>query len=344
MGELRGPVLWARDDVRPLGVRRRPGPVRVRHHHQGLRHRREPRPQGGAGTPCTGRPATPTTAWTATADEVVKRARHNGQQRRPPARAPDARPGPGRAPDGTGPAADPGRQPAPHLPPRAGPAAPGRASRWAPTTSTRSPTSAPAPSTTCSPPPSQRVEEVTGTPRDASAATGGPSPGGPLTYHHPAAREDHDHLDGITVDGRAPRRAGPLRRRPDARPRRCSTSERRRRRSVLATGPDGRRARRGARPLRLATLSPRRRARRRGRRTCGRGRRSRRPLDLGIAGVGPDGLCEEEVRTRLLQLARFFEAAMASLLHGTAPEARRGEVDRHHSAGPCEIAHPGREP
>ena len=34
---------------------------------------------------------------------------------------------------------------------------------------------------------------------------------------------------------------------------------------------------------------------------------------------------------------RFFEAAMASLLHGTAPEARRGEVDRHHSATPSRL-------
>src|SRR5690606_6903706 len=47
---------------------------------------------------------------------------------------------------------------------------------------------------------------------------------------------------------------------------------------------------------------------------------------------GPVHVVEQELRARLLELARFFEAPMASLLHGTAPEARRGEVNGHHSA------------
>lgn len=46
----------------------------------------------------------------------------------------------------------------------------------------------------------QRWEEATGGRVILRSDRGGIS-GGPLTYHHPGRRDDHDHVDGITVDG-----------------------------------------------------------------------------------------------------------------------------------------------
>jgi hypothetical protein len=46
----------------------------------------------------------------------------------------------------------------------------------------------------------QRWEEVTGT-TVALRSDRGALTGGPLTYHHPARRDDHDHVDGITIGG-----------------------------------------------------------------------------------------------------------------------------------------------
>lgn len=82
----------------------------------------------------------------------------------------------------------------------------------------------------------ERIETVTGTSVLLRSDRGAIS-GGPLTYHHPGGFADVDHLDGITIDGvllDVPATLGddPERARAELRQRAQG------RRSVLATGPE----------------------------------------------------------------------------------------------------------
>ena len=132
----------------------------------------------------TGRAATPSTAWRAYTDEVVKRARHNGQhagrllEHQTLAQVPVV------APDRPDAPPHPGRQPAPHLPARArAPAAGGRADAGrAPQRA--SPTSAHGPSTTCSPPPCS-TSRTSPAPRPVLRSDHGGLAAGPLTVPPP---------------------------------------------------------------------------------------------------------------------------------------------------------------
>ena len=301
-----------------------------------------PRPTTPTRTACSRRPwrsstgpaATPSTGCDGYTDEVVKRARHNGQhagrllEHQTLAQVPVVRPN-GRALRRT--RAGSRRhtyRPALALLRRAGEPmqadAPQRLRRRAD----------PARSTTCWPPRCS-TSRTSPAPARCSAATTAAWRPGPLTLPPPRParrpgppRRDHHRQ-------RAPRRPRPAPRRP--RPGPGAACEAR-------AGASPRRARRRARPT---SKKPCRSA------SAERGSTGRAAqvvvlggivveravlageggvvvvvlVGIRVAVVGPGGLVEEEVRSRLLELARFFEAAMAALLHGTAPELAGVDVE-----------------
>ena len=234
-GEIRGPGAVGRDDVGPIGVGRRSGPVRVRHHHQGLRHRREPGPQGRPRQHPPGRPQ--------------RRARHGRLQRRrhpaspaqraprrPPARPPDPRPG-RRSPART---AGPLRRtragsrrhtyhPALALLRRAGePVGPDHLAAFA-DERTRAQHDLLAATLV-------HLEDVTGQQPVLRSDHGGLS-AGPAHVPPPGRRGDPGHLDGITIDGVLLDVPGPAARRSRAARARSSSSGPPAGPPVLALGP-----------------------------------------------------------------------------------------------------------
>ena len=210
------PGAVGRDDVGPIGVGRRSGPLRVRHHHQGLRHRREPGAEGrprqhpsggperrarhGRATTTTSSGAPGTTATTPPACSTTRPSPRSPVTR--PSGRRSAAPGPGA---GATPTARPWRS------------CGGPTSRSGPTTWPPSPTSAHGPSTTCWPPPSStsRASSVSARPperprRPVRRSAHVPPPG---TSRRPRPPRRHHHRR------RPARRPGPLRGDPERCPR-----------------------------------------------------------------------------------------------------------------------------